>query len=302
MLLPGTDEANTAQAAERLRRAVAAPRNGADRVVTVSLGVAAFPGTAKSAEELIYTADAAMYWAKSAGKNLVGRWETVAGVSPSGSQLWPVAGRRPQVPDVTAGLLAALAAKDPTTSEHSQRCSSLAARLAVELGLPQQEQSAIVLAALLHDIGKLAVPDEVLFKPGPLNEEEWAKMKEHPVAATQVLGQIQAVAEAMPAVLHHHEHFDGSGYPDGLTGSHIPLASRILLVTDAYDAMTSDRPYRKAMSPAEAIAELERNSGSQFDPRVVEVFLRILTRDGTHDEHSIAVRQTGASTSGQPQN
>ncbi len=286
VLLAGTDEEKTAEAAERLRQAVARPRRGGAGTVTVSLGVAAFPSTAKSAEELIYTADAAMYWAKSAGKNLVGRWEIVAGATSDGRQPWPAAGRHPQVPDVTAGLLAALAAKDPTTSEHSQHCSSYSTQLAVELGLPQKEQSTVALAALLHDIGKLAIPDEVLFKTGPLNEEEWAKMKEHPIAATQVLGQFLAVAEAMPAILHHHEHFDGSGYPDGLTGSHIPLASRILLVTDAYDAMTSDRPYRKAMSPAEAIAELERNSGSQFDPRVVEAFLQLLAGDGVRHAHA----------------
>ena len=105
-------------------------------------------------------------------------------------------------------------------------------------------------------------------------------MKQHPAAALHVLDQIHSIADATPAILHHHEHFDGSGYPDGLAGEDIPLASRILLVTDAFDAMTTDRPYRKAMPVEVAIEELERNSGSQFDSTIVEAFLRILARDG----------------------
>ena len=170
------------------------------------------------------------------------------------------------------GLLAVL---------HNQPMEEVSnAKLAEELGLREKEASIVRLASLLHDIGKLAVPDEVLFKPGPLNEDEWAIMKQHPTATLHVLGHIRSISDATPAILHHHEHFDGSGYPDGLAGEDIPLASRILLVTDAFDAMTTDRPYRKAMPVEVAIEELERNSGSQFDSTIVEAFLRILARDG----------------------
>ena len=114
-------------------------------------------------------------------------------------------------------------------------------------------------------------------------------MKQHPSVALEVLSQMRDVAsDATPAILHHHEHFDGSGYPDGLVGEEIPLGSRILLVTDAFDAMTTDRPYRKATSVEAAVEEIKRCSGSQFDPQVVEVFLRILSRDGSQPLHSMA--------------
>ena len=113
-------------------------------------------------------------------------------------------------------------------------------------------------------------------------------MKRHPAAALHVLSQIRSIADATPAILHHHEHFDGSGYPDGLAGDQIPVASRILLVTDAFDAMTTDRPYRKAMPVQAAIEELKRNSGSQFDPTVVAAFLRVVDRDGPILPHTRA--------------
>ena len=221
-----------------------------------------------------------MYWAKSAGKNQVGDWGKLIRRREDGTLPWYAADRGVKAPDVVAALVAALAAKDPVTSAHTERCSWYTARLAKEIGLKDDETSIVRLASLLHDIGKLGVPDEVLFKPGPLNEEEWAQMKQHPTSALHVLSQIHSIADATPAILHHHEHFNGSGYPDGLAGKEIPIASRILLVTDAFDAMTTNRPYRKAMPIDAAIEELKRNSGTQFDPMVVEAFLRILARDG----------------------
>jgi HD-GYP domain-containing protein (c-di-GMP phosphodiesterase class II) len=173
------------------------------------------------------------------------------------------------------------------TLSHTERCSTFALSLAEQLGLDDEQTSIVRLSSLLHDVGKIAVPDQVLSKPGPLNEKEWAQMKAHPTAALHVLGQIRSLSEAAPAILHHHEHFDGSGYPDGLKGDSIPIASRILLVTDAFDAMTSDRPYRKAMPVEHAIEELKRNSGTQFDPDVVEAFLKILsTEAGKASVHS----------------
>ena len=280
VLLPGSDGPKATRIAERLRRAVAKRTDGNGAKVTVSLGIADFPHTVDSADQLIYGADAAMYWAKSAGKNRVCDWNKLLKGRTEGSLPWYAADRGVKAPDVVAALVAALAAKDPVTAAHTQRCSWYTAKLAEELGLGEEETSVIRLASLLHDIGKLAVPDEVLLKPGPLNEDEWAIMKQHPAAALHVLGHIRSIADATPAILHHHEHFDGSGYPDGLAGEDIPLASRILLVTDAFDAMTTDRPYRKAMPVEAAIEELERNSGSQFDSTIVEAFLRILARDG----------------------
>jgi len=135
------------------------------------------------------------------------------------------------------------------------------------------------------------VPAEVLCKPGPLTEEEWVQMRQHPTTALHILGPIDSTSNAVPAILHHHEHFDGSGYPEGLAGDDIPMASRILLVADAFDAMTTDRPYRKAMPIEAAIEELKRHSGSQFDPVVVDAFLKILDRGGAHPLHGVAVAE-----------
>jgi diguanylate cyclase (GGDEF)-like protein/PAS domain S-box-containing protein len=296
VLLPGTDSHKAVRLAERLRHAVAKRMGGNGTKVTVSLGIADFPHTADSAEQLTYGADAAMYWAKSAGKNRVGDWAKLLKRRTDGTLPWYAADRGVRVPDVVAALVAALAAKDPVTAAHTVRCSWYTAKLADELGLGEEEASIVRLASLLHDIGKLAVPDEVLFKPGSLNEDEWTQMKQHPTAALHVLDQIRSIADATPAILHHHEHFDGSGYPDGLAGDDIPLASRILLVTDAFDAMTTDRPYRKAMPVEAATEELKRNSGSQFDPVVVEAFLRILARDGAQPLRSAlsAAKRTAA--------
>jgi diguanylate cyclase (GGDEF)-like protein/PAS domain S-box-containing protein len=280
VLLPGASCGETMALAEQLRRSVERHVNGSGEKVTVSLGVACYPDTASSAEELIYGSDAAMYWAKSAGKNCVGDWSNLVRHRAEGVLPWYAADRAIRAPDTVSALVAALAAKDPATASHTERCSWYAARLAEELGLGERDTSIVRLSSLLHDIGKLAVPDYVLFKPGPLDDHEWTLMRQHPVTALHILGQIRSVADATPAILHHHEHFDGSGYPDGLAGDRIPIASRILLVSDAFDAMTTDRPYRKAMPVEAALEELKSNAGTQFDPEVVEAFLRILEQHG----------------------
>ena len=291
VLLSGIDIRKTARVAERLRRAVERQFDGSGEKITVSMGVASFPEAASSAEELIYSADAAMYWAKSAGKNRVGDWGNLVKHMRDGTLPWYAADRSVKAPDVVTALGAALAAKDPTTAAHTERCSWYTAKLADELGLAEEEKSIVRLASLLHDMGKLAVPDEVLFKPGPLNEEEWAQMKQHSTAAPHMLSHIRSLGDAVPAILHHHEHFDGSGYPDGMAGEQIPIASRILLVTDAFDAMTTDRPYRKAMPIETAIEELKHHSGSQFDPAVADAFFRVLSREGAQPLRRMAAAQ-----------
>ncbi|MDP2673899.1 MAG: diguanylate cyclase [Dehalococcoidia bacterium] len=294
VLMPAADLKGSVRAAERLRLAAEKMSTGDGQKLTVSLGVASFPDMAASAEELIYRADMAMYWAKSTGKNRVGDWDGLLSRRTDGSTPPDLGNRDGKVRDAVVSLVSALAAKDPVTRDHTERCSWYTGELAAELGLGEEEASVVRLASLLHDIGKLVVPVEVLCKPGPLTDEEWVQMRQHPTTALHILSPIDSTANAVPAILHHHEHFDGSGYPGGLAGDDIPMASRILLVADAFDAMTTDRPYRKAMPIEAAIEELKRHRGSQFDPEVVDAFLKILDRGGAHPLHGVAVAEEGS--------
>jgi diguanylate cyclase (GGDEF)-like protein len=279
VLLPGVVCADATAVANRLRKTVmnlAAPDG---QPLTASLGVACFPETAGTPEELVYRADMAMYWAKSSGKNRVSAWDTAMTDDLNSAPLRYIAGRK-EPADVVAAFSAALAAKDPATGGHTERCSWYTAALAAELGLSDEYIATARLASLLHDIGKLVVPDDVLRKPGPLTEAETERMHRHPVDGANMLTQVPSLARALPGIHHHHEHFDGSGYPDGLAGEGIPIVARILLVSDAFDTMTTGRPYSVAISADAAISELQRHSGTQFDPKVVAAFVRLIARTG----------------------
>ena len=279
VLLPGAVCSDAIAVANRLREAVknlAAPDG---QPLTASLGVACFPETAATPEELVYRADMAMYWAKSSGKNRVSAWDGAMTDDLTGAPSRYTSGRRDPT-DVVSAFSAALAAKDPATGEHTERCSWYTAALAAELGLSDEDIATARLASLLHDIGKLAVPDDILRKPGPLTEDEAERMHRHSVDGANMLTQVSSLSRALPGILHHHEHFDGSGYPDGLAGEGIPIVARILLVSDAFDTMTTDRPYSAAISADAAIRELQRHSGTQFDPEVVAAFVRLVARTG----------------------
>jgi diguanylate cyclase (GGDEF)-like protein len=170
-------------------------------------------------------------------------------------------------------LAAALLERDRYTGEHSAVVVELAKTVAGALGLDCVEVERVGYAALLHDVGKVAVPDHVLHKPGPLDADEWRLMREHPATGERILRAIPGLGGVARIVRHEHERFDGGGYPDGLAGENIPIGSRIILACDAYHAMTSDRPYRAAMPHDEAVAELVSCSGTQFDPRVVAALI-----------------------------
>jgi HD-GYP domain-containing protein (c-di-GMP phosphodiesterase class II) len=150
------------------------------------------------------------------------------------------------------------------------------------MGVPQDRLVDIERGALLHDVGKIGVPDHVLRKPDDLDKEEWQAMQQHPVLAGLMVSKVRFLEGALPILLYHHERFDGSGYPFGLKGDAIPLEARIFTVVDSFDAMTSDRPYRKAMPVEDAIAEINRFSGIQFDPQVVDAFTRSIDRIHAH--------------------
>ena len=175
--------------------------------------------------------------------------------------------------DVLAALTSTVEAKDCSTADHGDEVARLAERVALRLGLKTVEARDVRYAAMLHDVGKVAVPNEVLFKPGPLNQEEWAVMRRHVTVGGELVERIDAFAHLAPAVRASHERWDGAGYPDGLSGEGIPLAARIIAACDTYEAIVTDRPYRAGATPEQARAELLRVAGSQLDGRVVEALL-----------------------------
>lgn len=179
---------------------------------------------------------------------------------------------------VISTILAALYAKSTETEEHGERLKNYCHAIGEKLGLSPDEIDELSLLALLHDIGKIGIRESVLQKPGPLTEKEWEEMKKHPEIGFQIVQNIPELSTIAKYILFHHERYDGRGYPKGLKGEEIPLPCRILAVADAYDAMVNDRPYRKSLHREDAVAEIEKNAGTQFDPEVVGVFLNLFER------------------------
>ncbi|MEW6442888.1 MAG: HD domain-containing phosphohydrolase [bacterium] len=181
------------------------------------------------------------------------------------------------------GFAFAIDAKDPYTLGHSRRVTRYAEWIAERIGLSEKEMQTLRHAATLHDIGKIGLRMESLNKPGKLTEEEIQSFRAHPEKGRKILTPIRFLADVVPAIYHHHERYDGKGYPDGKAGEAIPLGARILAIADSYDAMTSNRPYRKAMTVEQAMRELEDNAGTQFDPKIAAVFIQILRENRPED-------------------
>ncbi len=172
-------------------------------------------------------------------------------------------------------LAEAVNSRDPYTGGHIRRVSGYAMLIAEECGLSNEDKEVLRLSAILHDIGKIGIEDSILGKGGVLTEDEALKMRTHPDIGARILGFVEEMSDVIPGVLYHHECFDGSGYPEGLTGEEIPLHARIIAIADAYDALTTDRPYRKAMKGEDAVKELAGEARTHFDPYLLEIFLRI---------------------------
>lgn len=193
--------------------------------------------------------------------------------------------------------------KDPDLRTHSETVSDYVVTVSRRLGMSQDQRERLRFGSLLHDVGKIAISEQILLKPGALNEDEWRQIRLHPVIGARLLRQVPSVAPLADAVLHHHERWDGSGYPDGMAGVAIPLGSRIIAVADAFSAMTADRPYRESMTVAQACSELERSAGSCFDPQVVELFVAEVRRrppQRTIQAVGAAVRGLSLETPGSP--
>lgn len=189
-----------------------------------------------------------------------------------------------ELEELSMGTIRALAdaldAKCDYTAGHSLRVSRFSVVIGKKLGLSDDQLRDIELGGILHDIGKIGVPESILWKPDKLNKEEKEIMARHPVKSAQIIGELKGLKRAREYVRHHHEYFDGSGYPDGLAGDDIPIGARLIMVSDAYDAMTTDRPYRDAIGHDKAMEELKRMSGKQFDPDVVEALLELVADGG----------------------
>jgi putative two-component system response regulator len=175
---------------------------------------------------------------------------------------------------VIFALAAAVEAKDALTEKHTQRVAEAARSLGERLGLPQASLDALYRGGIIHDIGKIGVSESILLKRGPLNSQEWSRMQAHPIIGETIVAPLQSGTSLLPIIRHHHERFDGQGYPDGLRGDEIPILARIVSVCDAYDALVNDRPYRPGLRREEAIETLRQGAGSQWDPELVELLIR----------------------------
>jgi len=191
------------------------------------------------------------------------------------------------------GLANALEAKDTYTSGHSSRVARLSRELGLAAGLSRQVAETVAQAGLLHDLGKIAIPEAILTKGGPLTSEEWDVMRRHPIVSAQIVAPLEFFDQGAVILRHHHERYDGSGYPDGLRGDQIPVGARIVAIADVYDALTSDRPYRRRLPHGEAVRHLQQEGGATLDGRLVDLFVELFGGAG-------AVRRDDSRAAGRP--
>jgi len=303
LLMPETDLDGAHALAERIRRLTNNISRTDGKPMSVSAGVAEYtPDSEWSANMLIRHADLALYEAKRAGRNRVERWNGVGEGLQSADQVETgrIESLESKIEEVShrskevfiqsiGGLVHALEAKDRYTRSHSENVMRYAVAVARQMDLPPESVDVIRRAATVHDIGKIGVPDHILRKPGELTAEEREIMARHPLIAVRILSGMQFVERELPLVRHHHERWDGGGYPDGLSGTRIPMGARILAVADAFDAITSDRVYRRSRTVAQALEILVENSGRQFDPDVANALIRWVDEAGRARANSSAV-------------
>lgn len=282
ILLPEYDLPQAQLRAEVLRRAIEeTPFPGAERLpgkkLTVSIGIARFPDIADNKKDLLTMVDDALYKGKLTGRNKVSLYTSVLDEMKLGLHMGQ---EEQEIVKTIKVFLAILNSKDRYTYAHTERDVVYAAGLADKIGLPPDRTRFLRFGAFLHDIGKVEVPTEVLTKRGPLTRDEWLVMKGHVEIGESIARPIPSLGPCLPIIRHHHERFDGTGYPDGLKGEDIPLEARILTIADSFDAMTTSRPYQRKRSLAEAIEELRRCAGTQFDPNLVEPFIEVIEETG----------------------
>jgi len=288
LILPGYDTAKAYTLAETVARQIGEiNRVGGSKTLkklTVSVGVCSYPHSAANASQLINNADMAVYSAKRSGKNKIVVYSVNAAESHSSSLETPPmdAGVYKEYASTIYALTAAIDAKDHYTFRHSQKVAEYASVLARTIGLNQDHVQIIYEAGLLHDIGKISIPDHILAKPGRLDQDEYAIMKTHVENSIDMIRHLPSLDYVIPAVIGHHERWDGTGYPRGISGEDIPLGARCLAVADAFDAMTSVRSYKPAQPVEYAAGEIIRQAGLQFDPHLAEVFVDLIHAGKIH--------------------
>ncbi|HEU4450761.1 MAG TPA: diguanylate cyclase [Gaiellaceae bacterium] len=276
LLLEANDE-DAYRFVEELHGRIARTEFPHHQALTITVGIASYPGHARDADHLQKVADGALYWAKRHGKNRSCVYSPAVVRIYSSNELAELAERQARL-RAAENLIRIVDSKDTYTGEHSETVSRLVEAMARDLRLAEDEVEQLRLAALLHDLGKIAVPDTILQKPGCLEPDERLLVRSHVHFGYSLLEGL-GIEPVDVWVLHHHEHWDGSGYPDGLAGESIPFGSRLILVADAFDAMTTHRTYRPALGPQEALAELRRQAGTQFDPTIVAALERCLAAE-----------------------
>jgi diguanylate cyclase (GGDEF)-like protein/putative nucleotidyltransferase with HDIG domain len=276
LIVPEADEHAAYMLAERLRTALREDFRDGPGPVTISFGVASFPAHGDSYETLLGAADDALYAAKELGRDrtVIYSREVIGILTPIDYQNGPRSGHLATV----LALAEALDHRDAATARHSKTVGRYAALIARQIGLPADAVERVRIAGMLHDIGKIALSSLLLTKPDPLNAEEWIEIRRHAEIGARILANAR-LGDIGEWVLAHHERPDGDGFPFGIANGDIPIEARILAVADAYEAMTTDRPYKPAMAPEDARRELLRCSGTQFDAQVVEAFLAALDAD-----------------------
>ncbi len=273
ILLPGARSADElVRRAERFRHAVSDSPIVRDDVhldLTISVGGALAPNHGATLDALLERADSCLYDAKHRGRNCVS-------LRPGNTRSADAPNAASNAVELARALAFTCSVREGIPQEHAEEVARLGGLAAERLALPGRVAQRCRLAGWLHDVGKLAVPEQILNKPGPLDDAEWAVMRIHSGVGADIVHRIPALRQVAPAVRHHHERYSGDGYPDGLAGQAIPIEARIIAAADAYAAMTADRPYSPARTPQQAAAELRRSAGSHFDPTVVEALLAVL--------------------------
>jgi diguanylate cyclase (GGDEF)-like protein/putative nucleotidyltransferase with HDIG domain len=278
VILPGTQIEDAYKVAERIRKTIEAKSSLKAMPITISLGVSNWPSDGIMKEEIIGRADEALYLAKQLGRNRT--CMSSDNKKQQDTQLISTELKsNPKALSIIYALAATVDAKDSYTYGHSRKVSEYAIAIAESMKLPNEKVDCIRSAGLLHDIGKIGIPDFILNKNTFLDSEENQLIQKHPKIGAEILKHVIDLVNCVPAILHHHERYDGTGYPSGLTGEKIPIEARILSVADAYDAMVSLRPYRRQLSLQEAIDELKNCSGTQFDPVIVDTFIKIVLKN-----------------------